>query len=125
MERKGLTTLQAGQLLVGRQGGAGGQATGQRGALASAQEGTGIPSRGGDPSWEGAPHATIQTAELSGYGLKSAGEAKWAASGVGGEDTSGCREAGAGSSPCSPILRQEQAKAAFLAWRWERPEEVI
>lgn len=78
MGRKGLTIPQAGQLLVGRQGGARGQVTGQRRALASAQEGTGVPSRGGGPSWEGALHVTIQTAELSGYGLKSAGEARWA-----------------------------------------------
>lgn len=53
MGRRGLTTPRAGQLLVGRQGRAGGQVTGQRGALASAQEEQALPAGEGAPAGRG------------------------------------------------------------------------
>lgn len=96
---------------------------GQRGALASAQARTGVPSPGeGAPAGRGLHRSRLQTvAELVVIKCVGGGGGGGVACGGRREDTSGCGRLGAPSSPGSPILRQELEKAASLVWRAEGP----
>lgn len=98
---------------------------GQRGALASAQARTGVPSPGeGAPAGRGLHRSRLQTvAELVVIKCAGGGGGGWVACGGRREDTSGWGRPAAPSSPGSPILRQELAKAAALVWRPEGLEE--
>lgn len=75
-----------------------GQVGRQRGALASAQEGTGVPSPGEEASAGKGPRTSrLRLCRPSGYvsspQVRPAGWAGWVALGVGGGDTSGCQAA--------------------------------